>query len=505
MNTINKATISIQPKFNGAINNSTSEVDFLVTICAPEKLESPKKRPALNISLVIDTSPSMSGQSGPSIPVEIPGKWVQRAIIDVATPWTVNNGVNYFLTRQMFNPSTENPSLKNCAIDHPMIESRELNRPSAVPGYEWIWTPPHKFYKQGQTKMERVIAASISALDALTERDRVSIIEFSGLAKVRFESSFVTPENKIKCKKIIQSLTPDGNGTALHAGWKAGATAVLENLSKNMVNRVLLLTDGDANVGIKDPATLTKNTRELVDFGVTTSTFGVGVDFSEDLLQKMAEAGDGRYYYLEESTMSAQFQDEFSSMSQLYGREVRLFVESDNFMKIDTCLNNFQKNNDSYILPSIVRGNDQSIIVRTTVSGPAKAGWAIKATLNWKTLDGQMETIEVNFVLPSVTQKAFSKLIENPIVGERLEELLIAKIKRDAMVALDTGDIVGSQTMLRGAMMHATSSVYASVQHESHRLTSLSVMSETGDVKGLRKSALFDSYQATNSRKINRF
>jgi hypothetical protein len=65
------------------------------------------------------------------------------------------------------------------------------------------------------------------------------------------------------------------------------------------LNRVLLLTDGLANVGITDPAALAEHATQLRARGVTTTTFGVGEDFDESLLQSMADAGGGHFYFIE--------------------------------------------------------------------------------------------------------------------------------------------------------------------------------------------------------------
>ncbi|MEJ7695557.1 MAG: hypothetical protein WKF78_02630 [Candidatus Limnocylindrales bacterium] len=72
--------------------------------------------------------------------------------------------------------------------------------------------------------------------------------------------------------------------TNLSAGWLRGCEQVAERLTQEGVDRVLLLTDGLANVGITDAAELANHAGELRARGVTTTTFGVGNDFDEALL-----------------------------------------------------------------------------------------------------------------------------------------------------------------------------------------------------------------------------
>ena len=83
--------------------------------------------------------------------------------------------------------------------------------------------------------------------------------------------------------------------TWVAAGWPAASRWPRRSWSEG-VNRTLLLTDGLANVGITDVAELTHHASELRARGVSTSTFGVGNDFNEELLQGMAQAGGGHFY-----------------------------------------------------------------------------------------------------------------------------------------------------------------------------------------------------------------
>ncbi len=87
--------------------------------------------------------------------------------------------------------------------------------------------------------------------------------------------------------------------TDLGGGWLRGAEQVALHLGAGSINRVLLLTDGLANRGIVDHGELTRHASELRARGIATTTFGVGQDFDETLLQSMADAGGGHFYFIE--------------------------------------------------------------------------------------------------------------------------------------------------------------------------------------------------------------
>ena len=130
-------------------------------------------------------------------------------------------------------------------------------------------------------------------------------------------------------RAAIQRLAEiDARGsTDLGGGWLRGCEQVASHLMEQGVNRCLLLTDGLANVGIKDPAELARHASELKARGVSTSTFGVGTDFDEQLLTELADAGGGHFYYISDP---AQIRDAITSevgeTLEIVARDVALEV-----------------------------------------------------------------------------------------------------------------------------------------------------------------------------------
>ena len=86
-----------------------------------------------------------------------------------------------------------------------------------------------------------------------------------------------------------------------------GCEQVALHVGGDVVSRTLLLTDGLANVGVTDRFELETHAAELRRRGVATSTFGVGHDFDEALLEAMATAGGGNFYYIEDARQIADF------------------------------------------------------------------------------------------------------------------------------------------------------------------------------------------------------
>ena len=145
-------------------------------------------------------------------------------------------------------------------------------------------------------KLDLAKRGVLEALDRLEPTDRFSIVTYDEVVDVVMSSTPASAEARQAAVHALAAVEPRGS-TNLFEGWMRGAEQVAHDLVADGVNRVLLLTDGLANVGIRDPAQLAAHAAELRSRGVATSTIGVGSDFDEALLQQMADAGGGHFYF----------------------------------------------------------------------------------------------------------------------------------------------------------------------------------------------------------------
>ena len=153
----------------------------------------------------------------------------------------------------------------------------------------------------GGRKMPFAREAATFAVKQLLPTDRVSVTVFDNEVETIVPGG--TAADKVGLVRQIEQIMPRGS-TDLHGGWAEGGRQAEAGLVSGGVNRVLLLSDGLANVGVVDPNTIAAEARGLAARGVGTTTMGVGEDYNEDLMEAMARAGDGRYYYIESPASS---------------------------------------------------------------------------------------------------------------------------------------------------------------------------------------------------------
>jgi Ca-activated chloride channel homolog len=155
-------------------------------------------------------------------------------------------------------------------------------------------------------KMKLAREGAIRAIRSLREEDRLSVVAYNEEVHLLLRSAPADDAAKRAGEHRLHQAQPEGN-TDLCQGWLRGCEQVGLGLDDKRLGRCLLLTDGLANQGVTDRNTIVQHAAELRQRGVTTSTLGVGRDFDEGLLRRMAEAGGGNFYFAQYETQLSDF------------------------------------------------------------------------------------------------------------------------------------------------------------------------------------------------------
>ena len=145
------------------------------------------------------------------------------------------------------------------------------------------------------------------AVARLRDEDRAALVVYDNTVDTVQTLAAATPRLKASLRLALHGVDPGGS-TFLSGGWVAGCQQLAEAplpggaSETNRIRRVILLTDGLANIGIVDAGELARHAGELRRRGIATTTLGVGEDFDEGLLSAMAEAGGGNFQYVAEPT-----------------------------------------------------------------------------------------------------------------------------------------------------------------------------------------------------------
>jgi Ca-activated chloride channel homolog len=174
-------------------------------------------------------------------------------------------------------------------------------------------------------KIEKTKQAAMQLIDQLTPQDNLALVEFDDTVDVLFPSQHVLDREALKAQ--VQRIQPGGS-TALYAGVETGGKELLKIESRtDRINRVILLSDGLANVGPSSTSDLKALGRSLSRQGISVSTIGVGDDYNEDLMAGLAEASDANYYYVKDAEKLPEiFAKELGGLQAVTARQVEVVI-----------------------------------------------------------------------------------------------------------------------------------------------------------------------------------
>ncbi|MCU7835406.1 MAG: VWA domain-containing protein [gamma proteobacterium symbiont of Taylorina sp.] len=294
--------------------------------------------------------------------------------------------------------------------------------------------------------------AAIHAIRQLNNNDIVSVVTYDSQVNVIVPSTKVSDKTTIN--RLIRSIQADGN-TALFAGVSKGAAELRKFISKNKVNRVILLSDGLANVGPKSPSELGQLGMSLSREGISVTTIGLGLGYNEDLMTQLAGFSDGNHAFVEKpSDLVKIFQYEFGDVLSVIAQDVNIIIECGENIRPIRILGrkgDIIGNKVSTRMNQLYSGQEKFIMIEVEVPEHHENTNAVIATveIDYNNLYTHSrynlkDSVSVNF---SASKKAVKESI-NPQVYESSVEQVANEYSKQALQLRDEGDISGARKML---------------------------------------------------------
>ncbi len=317
---------------------------------------------------------------------------------------------------------------------------------------------------QGQ-KIEYARQAACYAVQQLLSTDRASVTIYDTQVETLIPSTLAVDKADIT-RKIQRIQT--GSSTALHAGWSHGGNQVSQHLNPEHLNRVILLSDGLANVGVTNSDAIASDVHSLAQRGISTTTMGVGNDYDEKLLEAMANSGDGNYYYIESPQQLPDiFQTELQGLMATVGHTVSLGIEPQAGVEVAEVLNELEVNRKGrYQLTNLVIGNSIEVVVRLRIpamtqaippSFPLTGEMTEEQLLNlcyfrlaWNDPQKpERQKIRVALQLPVVSSAQLEEFPLNLEVQEQVVLMMAARAKKEAVRLVERGDYEAASRLLQ--------------------------------------------------------
>jgi Ca-activated chloride channel homolog len=319
----------------------------------------------------------------------------------------------------------------------------------------------------GLRKLDIAKIAVQKLIENLDESDALSLVTFESDVRTVFEPMQMTAAAKAQAKAKIEGIRDLGS-TALHGGlMRAIDLATKGSGPPNVLRRVMLFTDGEANIGPRYAGEILPDvTRVLsgLSYKLGISTFGFGSRHNKELLRSLIR--DGAYYFIEDAEMiPTAFGTELGGLVSTYATDVSLKIEAGPGIESFEVLNDLKvsggKSNAHVDCHNLLSEQPYSVIIKAITKKGSRGGWTVplfKVTASLKDLHLNTSiSVTVESDVEWTTARGASKK-DDALVMKAVAVQIAEKAQRDAMAAANRGDFNSAQTVLRTASLFATAS-----------------------------------------------
>lgn len=262
-------------------------------------------------------------------------------------------------------------------------------------------------------------------VEQLRAEDKVALVVYAGESSVVLEST--AGSHKARIRAAIEHLRAGGS-TAGESGIQLAYRQAQQGFIDGGINRILLATDGDFNVGISDFDTLKALAADKRKSGISLTTLGFGTDnYNEQLMEQLADAGDGNYAYIDNLREARKvLVDQLGSTLAVVAKDVKVQVEFNPAQVAEYRLLGYENrllrredfSNDKVDAGEI--GAGQSVTALYEIVPAGGQGWLeplrYQAKAEPAARSGELALLRIRYKTP---QHAHSRLLEIPIEAPR--------------------------------------------------------------------------------------
>ncbi len=357
-------------------------------------------------------------------------------------------------------------------------------------------------------KIEKARQAAAVAVDQLDDDDILSLVIYDNETEVLLPPARVGGKgNREELKSTIDRIRP-GGGTALHAGVTVGARELRKNFAKERVNRVILMSDGIANVGPSRTSDLVKLGRELREDGIAVTTIGLGDDYNEDLMTALAESSSANYYYVKDAEkLPGIFSEELGVARSLLARGVTIRITVPDGVRLREIVGRpeieCRGRSASITVPELFGAEKRRFLVKCAVEEKRSEPLEVASIqLGYETAEGkraaeQAQTAQVKFTDDAPKSEASLR----PEVAKEMSVTRNREAKERAVKLADEGKPQEAAKVLReqitaNAAAPAAAQLPALVEENRKLESAADEISGAGQLsKSSRKAVQFDNYK----------
>ncbi len=299
----------------------------------------------------------------------------------------------------------------------------------------------------------QVIHSTRKIAEMLEERDALGVVEFSTAAKTVSPLRRLTPEARATVRNEAASLAATGNTNM--SGGLAHAALEFHTRAGDERQVMILLSDGQPNVGATTPKALADEVRRIRERGVAVSTLGYGASHSDDVMIAVSDAGGGRYAFVADTKLAAgSFARALGAQRDVVLEQVELLLSPTEGVEIRKVFGDprttFGAGGLKVSLADLAAGDELNVVVELKVRAPDREGpWTVLGV----TLSGRAPVTRELFAVEAPVRcpvsTGASELEPAAVIASALALADEARVKARGLA--DRGDFAGAAAVLRGA------------------------------------------------------
>ena len=295
----------------------------------------------------------------------------------------------------------------------------------------------------GRTKMDGVKAAAHELVDNIRDGDYVALVSFSGTGRVEVPMTLVNVWSRELLHRAISGFRPE-DSTNLYEGMVLGEQQFGPGLPATHNCKVVLLSDGLANVGITSPGGMADFALSAHRRGITVSTIGVGLDYGAEIMGTLAQCGGGRFYHIADTCRLTEIVlGELHSAASTMARRVTLEMSAGPLAAIGENLNLFRQEagpDGSVVYAGDLVGSRNIVFELAPTAGFTGESLPVRVVCRWDDENKKARRATATLSLPVVSSGELETLPVDADLMAEVARLLEAQATRLASGAYDAGD-----------------------------------------------------------------
>lgn len=283
------------------------------------------------------------------------------------------------------------------------------------------------------TRHANALSAASTAVQRLRDGDQVSVVAFDTRPEVVVSNTVISPSTRQQILSSIQGIKLGGD-TCISCGVEEGLNELRRATADGdgVVPRMLVLSDGDTNNGIRDIPGFKSLAQRAMNQGVSVSTIGVDLEYNEKIMTALAQGANGRHYFVEnDRDLQGVFDAEATALTDTVASGVTAEIELDAGIELVRVFDRTFARSGSRIsvpLGSLAKGETKTVLVQVRLpSGAASTLPVAHVNVGFRGADDDRAS--------AVKGDLAVKLIDDGTKADALDALVFDRLQRSETAA----------------------------------------------------------------------